>query len=65
MVSWELYELTADPAEQHDLAAARQEVVDRLSNDLAALRWQPVADSLEQMLTMEDEEELKALGYLQ
>jgi len=65
MVSWELYELTADPAEQHDLAAARQEVVDRLSRDLAALSWQPVADAMQQMLTMEEEEELKALGYLQ
>jgi arylsulfatase A-like enzyme len=65
LVSWELYDLADDPAEQRDLAAERQDAVGRLSRRLGSLRWQPVAESMRQLLSTEDQEDLRALGYLQ
>lgn len=43
----QLYDLATDPGEEHDLAAARPEVVERLTRELERLRGEAVACQLE------------------
>jgi len=60
----ELYELASDPAELHDVSAARPAVVDALSGALAALRDSTAAT--EERLDVDDDTRaaLQALGYI-
>jgi arylsulfatase A-like enzyme len=74
--TWEdeahLFDLTADPAELHDLASRRPEVLDGLEGDLDKLaRWSTATrarlgaeDNVFQDLSGEERERLRALGYL-
>lgn len=65
LVSWQLFDLDADPLEQTDLSADRRDAVRRLSDELGTLHWDPVDPSLGTGLSAEQEGDLKALGYLQ
>lgn len=64
---WRLYDLSTDPAEKHDLAGERVELLDELKEEIR--RWREntraavEADSV--VLDAEQTEQLKALGYLE
>ena len=64
---WRLHDLAADPAESHDLAAARPELRDELEAALTELRRRPpiaLPKLRENVLDREQRRQLEALGYL-
>jgi len=61
---FELYDLIEDPAAQNDLFRDEAEIRRRLADRLLALEWSPRSEGGEKPLSVEDEETLRALGYL-
>ncbi len=62
----ELYNLKEDPAEQHNLADSKPDVVDSLLGQLNAwqLRSKTYSLDLERKISSEDEQKLRSLGYI-
>ena len=64
---WQLYDLNADPAEKHDLAGDRVELLQELMEEVR--RWREntriAAEAESVVLDAEQTEQLKALGYLE
>jgi arylsulfatase A-like enzyme len=60
----ELYDLTRDPRELNNLYDSRPDDVERLLADLTARRFQPDRGQGEGMMSTEDLERLRSLGYL-
>jgi arylsulfatase A-like enzyme len=60
----ELYDLARDPRELNNLYASRPDDVERLLADLTARRFQPDRGQGEGMMSPEDLERLRSLGYL-
>ncbi len=61
---FELYDLNLDPLAQVDLFAERLDIRRRLADRLLGLAWEPLGEGEQRDLSKEDEETLKALGYL-
>lgn len=61
---FELYDLAKDPNAEVDLFRSHAGIRRRLSDRLLGLEWTPLARASERALSREDEETLKALGYL-
>ncbi|MHC4992979.1 MAG: sulfatase family protein [Planctomycetota bacterium] len=60
----ELYDLARDPREQSNLYASRPDDVERLLADLTARPFQPDRGQADGMMSPEDLERLRSLGYL-
>ena len=64
---WRLYDLSTDPAEKHDLAGERVELLDELKEEVR--RWREstrtATEAESVVLHAEQTEQLKALGYLE
>jgi arylsulfatase len=60
----ELFDLTRDPAAVRDLSRREPALHRRLARRLAATTWQPVGNALAAELTAQQEEMLRALGYV-
>jgi hypothetical protein len=60
----ELYDLVSDPLEQHNLAAERPEVVERLDAELQDIISMPHTSGADLEVPAELQEELRALGYI-
>lgn len=64
---WQLYDLRTDPAEKHDLAGEREELLQELMEEVR--RWREntltAVETESVVLDAEQIEELKALGYLE
>ncbi len=60
----ELFNLSRDPLATRDLSRSEPALHRRLARRLAALEWQPVAGRLTSELTAQQEEMLRALGYV-
>ncbi len=60
----ELYDLSADPAAQHDIARDSHDLTRRLLRRLSEYRFTPVAESRDRELSEETLETLRALGYI-
>jgi len=67
----ELYDVAADPLDQHDVAADHPEIVARMAEQLAAVRERAAAallpedDAAEGTMSVEELERLRSLGYIQ
>ncbi len=60
----ELYDLTADPRAQEDIARRQHDLHGRLLRRLVGYRFTPVAEGRSQELSEETVETLRALGYI-
>jgi len=60
----ELYDVTRDPLSKADLSSARSDLGAKLAARLDEIRFHPVAKPVPAPLTPEQEERLRALGYL-
>ena len=62
----QLYDLSTDPSELHNLASQRPEQCARLHNDLQSLLEDRTADAaiVEQKMDEQTERALRALGYI-
>jgi hypothetical protein len=60
----ELYDLDADPLAQDELSRRRPEVTGRMMNELDRRRWDPAGEGVVRMLSEEEQNRLRALGYL-
>ena len=61
---FELYDLIADPDAQHDIYRESRRVGSALRRRLLGLKWEALESGKERELSSEDEETLRALGYL-
>ena len=61
---FELYDLVADPLAERDLFRDLPKIRRRLAERVLGLEWEPVGEAEERLLSAEDEETLRALGYL-
>jgi arylsulfatase A-like enzyme len=60
----ELYDLEEDPGETRDLSSEQRDLVERLSSALEAFQRDPLEPEAAPPPSKEDEERLRALGYL-
>lgn len=60
----ELYDLARDPGALADLSFERPELFRRLAEELRRYRWELVAEPVQQELSEDTVENLRALGYL-
>lgn len=61
---FELYDLVVDPMAERDLFRDQPKIRRRLRDRLLAFEWEPRGEAGERLLSVEDEETLRALGYL-
>ena len=62
----QIFDLATDPQEENDLAAANQQLADRLEQDLRnrLAEIEPDMGRESMIITEEAEQELRSLGYL-